>query len=81
MHPRRGAADGAVGAGKDTYGDTLLPWPEEWPAPRPKLWMILTVGYLGALTLLACGHGFWALLSVSPGPRFSYSAAESISAL
>lgn len=54
--------------GKGTHGDTLLPWPEEWPTPRPKIWMILTVGYLSVLTLLACGLGSWALLSGQFGP-------------
>ncbi|MGH3937531.1 MAG: hypothetical protein ACRDTG_02685 [Pseudonocardiaceae bacterium] len=53
---------------KSTEGDTLLPWPEQWPAPRPKLWIKLTAGYLGALTLLAGGLGSWALLSGQPGP-------------
>ncbi|PZS10788.1 MAG: hypothetical protein DLM55_03075 [Acidimicrobiales bacterium] len=43
--------------------DALLPWPDECFAPRPKLWMRLTAGYLGFLTLLASGLGFWALLS------------------
>lgn len=68
MHSSRRAADGVVDAGKDTHGDALLPWPGEWPAPRPKLGMILTIGYLGVLTLLAGGLGSWALLSGQPGP-------------
>lgn len=64
MSAGRRAADDVVGAGTGT----LLPWPETWPTPRPKLWMMLTVGYLSVLTLLACGLGFWALLSGQPGP-------------
>jgi hypothetical protein len=43
------------------HGD--LPWPEEWPNPRPKLWMKLAAGYLGAVTLLSVGLGVEALLA------------------
>lgn len=60
--------EGVAGVSRSTEGDALLPWPEQWPAPRPKLWMKLTAGYLGALTLLAGGLGSWALLSGQPGP-------------
>jgi hypothetical protein len=63
MLPRRRTGDGVVDSSEDTHADALLPWPQEWPAPRPKLWIRLTVGYLCVLTLLTGGLGFWALLS------------------
>ncbi len=63
MLSRRRTGDGVVDSSEDENADALLPWPEEWPAPRPKLWMRLAAGYLGVLTLLAGGLGFWALLS------------------
>ncbi len=67
MQSERRAGSGMVGTGKAMEGDAL-PWPDEWPAPRPKLWMVLTAGYLSILTLLAFGLGSWALLSGQPGP-------------
>ncbi|MGH3972990.1 MAG: hypothetical protein ACRDS9_06665 [Pseudonocardiaceae bacterium] len=68
MQSERRTGSDMVGTGKAMAGDALPPWPDEWPAPRPKLWMVLNAGYLSILTLLACGLGSWALLSGQPGP-------------
>ena len=67
MYSGRRAGDGMADADQAADGDTLLPWPKKWPACRPKLWLMLTTGYLGALTLLAWTLGTWSLLSGQPG--------------